>query len=97
MTMTMALIPSDCFEEAFSQIQLEANQISNKYPAICDFLNYIRKTWLPLASKVSVYDCPVRTNNITETFHNIVGKRFRKGNIWNFLGNVIINTSFRFT
>lgn len=87
MTMTMALLPSDRFQEAFSLIQLEANQISNKYPAICDFLNYVRKTWLPLASKVSVYDCPVRTNNITESFHNIVGKRFRKGNIWNFLGN----------
>nr|XP_012231364.1 PREDICTED: uncharacterized protein LOC105677363 [Linepithema humile] len=88
MTMTMALLPSDCFQEAFSLIQLEANQISNKYPAICDFLNYVRKTWLPLASKVSVYDCPVRTNNITESFHNIVGKRFRKGNIWNFLDNL---------
>ena len=36
-----------------------------------------------------IYDCPVRTNNITETLHNIMGKRFKKGNIWNFLGNVI--------
>lgn len=81
MTMTMALIPSDCFEEAFTLIQLKANQISNEYPVICDFLNYVRKTWLPLAPKVSVYDCPVRTNNITETFHNIVGKRFKKRNI----------------
>ncbi|XP_077257727.1 uncharacterized protein LOC143894922 [Temnothorax americanus] len=88
MTMTMALIPSNYFEEAFSLIQLEANQIYTEYPAICDFLNYIRKTWLPLASKVSVYDCPVRTNNITESFHNIVGKRIRKGNIWNFLDNL---------
>ncbi|XP_011860151.1 PREDICTED: uncharacterized protein LOC105557506 isoform X2 [Vollenhovia emeryi] len=90
MTMTMALIPSDCFEKALSIIQLEVNQTSSKYPALNDFLAYVRKTWLPMASKVSVYDCPARTNNITESFHNIVGKKFDKahGNVWNFLDNL---------
>lgn len=90
MSMTMALIPSHCFEKALILIQLEACQISEKYPAINNFLDYIRKTWLPLASKISVYDCPARTNNITESFHNVVGKKFSKshGNVWDFLGNV---------
>lgn len=92
MTMTMALAPSDCFEEALSIIQLEVNTISSKYPAVNDFLAYVRKTWLPLAAKVSVYDCPARTNNIVESFHNIAGKKFGKahGNVWNFLGNIAI-------
>ncbi|XP_071652266.1 uncharacterized protein [Temnothorax longispinosus] len=90
MTMTMALAPSDCFEEALSFIQFEADQISHEYPTINDFLAYVRKTWLPLASKVSVYDCPVRTNNITESFHNVVGRKFSKAheNVWNFLDNL---------
>jgi len=87
----MALIPSDCFEE-LSFIQLEVNQISHEYPAINDFLAYVCKTWLPLASKISVYDCPARTNNITESFHNVVSRKFDKvhGNVWNFLGNVAL-------
>lgn len=91
MIMTMALIPSVCFEEALSFIQLEVDQISQEYPAINDFLAYVRKTWLPLASKVSVYDCPARTNNITECFHSTVGRKFGKSqNVWSFLGNVSV-------
>ncbi|XP_071575450.1 uncharacterized protein [Temnothorax nylanderi] len=89
MIMTMALVPSDCFEEALSFIQLEVDQISQEYPAVNDFLAYVRKTWLPLASKVSVYNCPARTNNITECFHSIVGRKFGKSqNIWSFLDNL---------
>jgi len=98
MTMTMALLPSDCFEKALSFIQFEVDQIFPKYPAVNDFLTYVRKTWLPLASKISVYDCPVRTNNITETFHNIARRKFSKSyeNVWCFLGNVLINIYFPF-
>ncbi|XP_070168539.1 uncharacterized protein [Polyergus mexicanus] len=90
MTMTMALVPSDYFEKALSFIQLEVDQISHEYPAVNDFLTYVRKTWLPLASKVSVYDCPVRTNNITESFHNVAERKFGKTheNVWSFLDNL---------
>lgn len=96
--MTMALVPSVCFDEALSFIQLEADLISHEYPAVNDFLTYVCKTWLPLASKVSVYDCPVRTNNITESFHNATGRKFARthGNVWSFLGNIIINIFFYF-
>lgn len=92
MTMTMALIPSNYFEKALSIIQLQADKTFSEYPAVNDFLTYVRMTWLPLASKVSVYDCPARTNNITESFHNIASKKFGKGheNVWNFLGNIVI-------
>lgn len=92
MTMIMALIPSHYFEKALSYIQFEVDKISHAYPAVNEFLTYVRKTWLPLASKVSVFDCPVRTNNITESFHSIARRKFSKAheNIWSFLGNVII-------
>ena len=41
-------------------------------------------------SKVSVYDYPARTNNITETFHNVAGRKFGKTheNVWSFLDNL---------
>lgn len=98
MTMTMALIPSDYFEQALSLIQIEIDKTSYEYPALKDFLAYVRKIWLPLASNVSVYDCPARTNNITESFHNVAGRKFGKvhENVWSFLGNVVINI-FSFT
>lgn len=88
MTMTMALVPSDCFEDAFSLIKFEVDKNYQAYPAINEFLAYVRNTWLPLASKVSVYDCPARTNNITESFHNMAAKKFGKphANVWSFLG-----------
>ncbi|XP_011696249.1 PREDICTED: uncharacterized protein LOC105454956 [Wasmannia auropunctata] len=90
MTMTMALIPSNSFKKALSLIQLEVDKTSHEFPAVTKFLAYVRKTWLPLASKVSVYDCPARTNNITESFHNVAGRKFGKShdNIWSFLDNL---------
>ncbi|XP_070518815.1 cyclic nucleotide-gated channel beta-1-like [Cardiocondyla obscurior] len=40
-----------------------------------------------MASKVSTYRCPVRTNNIVESFHNIVAQKSgtKNINIWTFL------------
>ncbi|XP_070519757.1 uncharacterized protein [Cardiocondyla obscurior] len=99
MTMTMALIPSYYFEKALSYIQFEVDQVSQAHPAVNEFLTYVRRTWLPLASKVSGFDCPVRTNNITESFYSIAKRKFGKAheNIWSFLGNVIIFIQFHIT
>lgn len=92
MTMTMALVPSQYFDEALSLIQLEVDRISHEHPTVNEFLSYVRKTWIPLASKVSVFDCPARTNNITESFHSVTARKFGKAreNVWNFVGNVAI-------
>ncbi|XP_076660762.1 uncharacterized protein LOC143364155 [Halictus rubicundus] len=37
--------------------------------------------------KVSVHDCPIRTNNISESYNNIVSSKLGKGkkNVWKFL------------
>lgn len=45
----MALVPSDCLENALFFIQMEFDQIFHEYPALNDFIAYARKTWLPLA------------------------------------------------
>lgn len=88
MAMTMALAPAKLFEEALSLIKVQADLISDEYPNINHFMKYLHATWLPLAQKVSVYECPVRTNNITESFHNIITNKFIRAhaNIWTFLG-----------
>ncbi|KAL0100553.1 hypothetical protein PUN28_019700 [Cardiocondyla obscurior] len=89
MTMTMALIPSYYFEKALSYIQIKVDQMSHAYPALNEFLTYVRKSWLPLASKVSVFDCPVRTNNITESLYSVAKRKF------NNLGKLIADEEIK--
>jgi len=90
MTMTLPLLPPDMFQEALFIIQVEADQLSNKHPNILQFMSYLRLTWSNMASKISTYRCPVRTNNIVESFHNIAVQKLetRNINIWTFLGNI---------
>lgn len=91
MTMALPLLPSNLFQEALNIIQNEADQLSNEYPDILQFMSYLRLNWLPAASKISTYRCPVRTNNIVESFHNTMTQKLgTRSNIWMFLGNAYI-------
>lgn len=93
MTMSLALVPETKFEEALLIIQKEADNIASSFPNVLLFMTYMRTNWLKMASQVSVYNCPVRTNNIAESFHNIAGQKLGKQNInvWAFLGIVLFN------
>jgi len=58
-----------------------------EYPAVLQFTVYLRRIWLPLKDKVSVFGTSIGTNNFVESFHFVI---FRKlggilPNIWNFL------------
>jgi hypothetical protein len=90
--MTLPLLPSEMFQEALFIIQTEADLLSSEHPDILQFMSYLRITWLNKASKISTYRCPVRTNNIVESFHNIAAQKLGKTNInvWTFLGKVYI-------
>lgn len=92
MTMTLPLLPSDMFQEVLFIIQTEADLLSSEHPDILQFMSYLRLTWSNMASKISTYRCPVRTNNIVESFHNIAVQKLgtRNINIWIFLGNIYI-------
>ncbi|TGZ46497.1 Uncharacterized protein DBV15_11691, partial [Temnothorax longispinosus] len=71
MTMTLPLLPPNMFQEALLIIQTEADLLAGEHPDILQFMSYLRLTWSNMASKISTYHCPVRTNNIVESFHNI--------------------------
>ncbi|XP_076660061.1 uncharacterized protein LOC143363346 [Halictus rubicundus] len=90
MAMSLPLIPAIKFEQGLSIIQKEADIASSKFPGILLFMTYMRHTWLNIASQVSVHNCPVRTNNIAESFHNIACQKLGKQNIniWAFLEKV---------
>lgn len=89
-TMALPLLPANVFQEALLIIQVEADLLSSKYPNVLQFMSYLRLTWANMASKISTYDCPIRTNNIVESFHNIAAHKLgtRNINVWTFLGNV---------
>lgn len=88
MTMSLPLVTENRFEEAIRIIEDVSNSGSYDDSKISQFLNYLRNTWLPMASIVSVSDCPIRTNNDVESFHSTVIKKMggRHPNIWVFLG-----------
>ncbi|XP_067204809.1 uncharacterized protein [Linepithema humile] len=85
--MTLPLAPVDAFEEGLKIIQDEADLISTEHPAILKFTVYLRRTWLPAKEKVCVFNTPIRTNNIVESFHRVLFLRFGgiHPNIWQFL------------
>lgn len=90
MTMVLPLLPADIFHEALLIIQAEADLLSHGHPNVLQFMSYLRLTWSNMASKISTYGCPIRTNNIVESFHNIATQKLgtRNINVWTFLGNV---------
>lgn len=87
MTMTLPLLPQEYFIEALKILHNYCDVTHSKYKELLQFLTYIEKTWLPKASKVSVYNCPVRTNNLMENFHNIIRRKLGgpHKNLWLFL------------
>ncbi|XP_076301818.1 uncharacterized protein LOC143219896 [Lasioglossum baleicum] len=90
MSMSLALVPETKFQEALLIIQKEADNIASNFPNVLLFMTYMRINWLKMASQVSVYNCPVRTNNIAESFHNVAGQKLGKQNInvWAFLEKI---------
>lgn len=87
LTMALPSAPVDMFEQGLQIIQEEADTASTQYPNMLQFTSYLRRTWLPLKEKVSVFGTSIRTNNLVESFHFSI---FRKlggihPNIWNFL------------
>lgn len=94
----MALAPSSLFLDSLNLMQNVADRVSATYPNVL-FMAYLRNTWLPIASKVSVHNCPVRTNNLVESFHHIVNQKIGTvhPNLWVFLGKKKYIFFFKFS
>lgn len=94
MAMTLPLAPPEYFSEGYKIIEEQADTIERpsdtieRHSDIYLFLVYLRCNWINAASKVSVYKCRARTNNIVESFHNMAVKKFsaKHPNLWIFLG-----------
>jgi len=91
MTMTLALIPSEMFSEGLNLMQIIANKESDNYSNVLLFMKYMRSTWFLLSNRISVYGCSIRTNNLMESFYNILSQEMQTvhPNLWIFLGMLI--------
>ncbi|XP_076397917.1 uncharacterized protein LOC105663529 [Megachile rotundata] len=90
MAMTMPLAPPDMFPQALNEIQLVADRSAATFPNVLQFMEYLQKVWLPIATKVSVYGSAVRTNNLVESFHSAVIRKLKivHPNFWLFIDNL---------
>jgi len=88
MALILALAPSEMFLEGLNLMQIIVDEEHENYPNILPFMKYMKSTWLPISKKISVYGCPIRTNNLVESFHNSMFKKIHIAhpNLWVFLG-----------
>ncbi|XP_066592929.1 uncharacterized protein [Prorops nasuta] len=87
MATNLALAPASCFTDGIIIIEKEIMEVYGGNLMFLLFLKYLKTTWLPISTMVSVYNHSHRTNNIAESFHNIIAQKIGKGNksIWTFL------------
>lgn len=90
MAMTLALAPPEMFSESLNLMQMIADEEYANYSNVLLFLKYEKYLAFNF-KKISVYGCPIRTNNLVESFHNISLKEMHMAhpNLWVFLGIII--------
>lgn len=96
MTWAMALVPAEKFEDAINAIEVEAGAIATEHENIIIFIEYLRRQWLPIAKKVSVYDSTSLQNALTEAMN---GQLFRalggtRPGLLVFLGIILYKYNF---
>lgn len=81
-------LPADKILEGINFIQQQVDLIPRQDRGnLQEFVNYIRRFWGPLANVLSVFHCPIRTNNGCENFHFLAAKKMgARPVIWKFLG-----------
>lgn len=90
MAMTIPLLPEQYFTQGYYLLRNNCEETNPNCDKLKEFLTYFERTWLSKAAKVSVYKCPVRTNNAVESFHNVLNKKLggQHRNVWTFLGKL---------
>lgn len=71
MAQALPLLETHRFNDGITNIDEEITQFAQPYyvERLRRFAQYIRNTWARLASVVSVYNQPSRTNNYAESFY----------------------------
>ena len=86
MALVMLFLPHRRMDEGLTLLGREILRSGNA--RMIDFHEYWRKTWLPLASAISVFDQEVKTNNISENCNRHLEQKVgRRQPLWHMLGN----------
>ena len=91
MVMSMPLLPPVKFLRGYLTIKQQVRDINEK--RMNEFLIYVNKTWIKIASVVSIYNLKMRTNNFTESNNRYLRQKLGiHPNLWVFLGTSIMLT-----
>lgn len=67
--MALCHLPPNRIEEGFTRLTNMVIEVDPPEPKLNRFLNYWRKTWLPLKHLISTFDRTITTTNACELFH----------------------------
>ena len=86
--MALPYLRGNLINERITYVTNLADQVP--HVQIQRFVAYLRRTWVPLANKLSVFGVAIRTNNICENFHKKAYRKFHAHPaIYRYLGNSI--------
>lgn len=95
-SIALSYLRADLIKEGVDIITRLADESNNN--KIDKFVKYLRKYWLPIANIISVWNVPIRTNNLCENFHMLVNKRYgRHPRLWNMLRTYNNESSLNFS
>lgn len=84
----LPLVPVSSMKDAFAIIYAEIELLKGTYSDLIHFKKYLKSEWSRKASVFSVYGCPQRTDNISESFNSKINEILGvHPNIWAFLGS----------
>ena len=65
--LALAYLRHDLWNEGVTILFNMASTVTPINASILEFVTYIRQYWLPIANKVSVFKCTIKTTNICES------------------------------
>ena len=86
--MALPLAPVQRFEEGLNVLTTAGDRIAVEYPAVLQFLLYMRTTWLPLRQVISVVRASLEVNNICQRFRETMERDVCgiHRDVWAFFG-----------
>lgn len=86
----LPVVPEDRYFEAVDLIEQYRHQISSEFPGVVNFIYYLRNYWGYIIEVLSVFNQPIRTNNISEGFNHTLIEKIGgvHKNIWVWIGKL---------
>ena len=83
----LAYLPAERFDEGFQKLRDDIAEISEQVEKFRRFELYMKRTWVPLKTIISVNKRPITTNNLCERYHRELNEKIGSHpELWLMLG-----------